>query len=72
VGLAVGFGWFEDRDFNAGVRPTFPAANMLDPVNRKLRLLRAWDFLLQARSKHNMERISTLIQQLESESENGW
>lgn len=67
----VEFGLFESRDFTAGIRPTFPARNMLDPVNRKLRLLSAWDFLLQARSKHNMERIGELRHQLESEAEDG-
>lgn len=65
------FGLFEDQDFNAGIRPTFPARNLLDPVNRKLRLLRAWDFLLQARSKRNMEHISETIAQLELEEANG-
>ena len=67
----VELGLFEDRDFNTGITPTFPAQNLLDPVSRKLRLYRAWDFVLQARSKRNMERINELITQLEREEANG-
>jgi hypothetical protein len=67
----VELGLFEDKDFNAGIRPTFPASNLLDPVNRKLRLLRAWDFVLEARSKRNMDRINELISQLEQEEPDG-
>jgi hypothetical protein len=65
----VELGLFED--FTAGIRPTFPAEDLLDPVNRKLRLLRSWDFILQAQSDRNRERIRELIHQLEREGFNG-
>jgi hypothetical protein len=61
----VELGLSEDRDFHAGVRPTFPTSNLLDPVSRKVRLNRAWDFILAERSRHSMERIHDLINQLE-------
>jgi len=67
----VELGLFENRDHNAGITPTFPAQNLLDPVNRKLRLLRAWDFILQARSERNLAKIGELLTKLEREERDG-
>lgn len=65
----IELGLSEHRDFQAGIRTTFAATNLFDPVNRKLRLLKAWDYILRARSNRNMERIAELINQLQRESD---
>jgi len=61
----------EDNGYRVEVRPAFPVKNLLDPVNRKLRLFQVWDTVLQARSKQNMARISESIGRLEAEETDG-
>lgn len=65
----VELGLFEDRE--AAIRRTFPASNLLDSVNRKLRLYSAWDSILQAQSERNLARIRDRLDKLEQEENDG-